>query len=165
MTEYRPLSDHANADVQITMWGNLSHGGGAVFQVSNVEELPICAKDIAHLARGYLLWPGLDQDIQNFVSQCTPCEFGRNQSPSTPLHPWSWTKTPWERIHIDYAEIDKQHFLVIVDVQSKWVEIFCTQLTNAEKTVNLLCHLWASYGFPKVLVSDNGPPLISKEFE
>lgn len=85
--------------------------------------------------------------------------------PQHPLHPWSCTKTPWERIHIDYTEIDKQHFLVIVDVHSKWVEIFCTQLTNAEKTVNLLCHLWASYGFPKVLVSDNGPPLISKEFE
>ncbi|GAA6075365.1 uncharacterized protein K02A2.6-like, partial [Tachysurus ichikawai] len=71
------------------------------------------------LARGYLWWPGLNQDIQNFVSKCAPYELGRNQPPCAPLHPWSWTTTPWERIHIDYAEVDKQHFLVIVDVHSK----------------------------------------------
>ncbi len=59
------------------------------------------------LARGYLWWPGLDNDIQNFVSKCTPCELERKQPPCAPLHPWSWTTTPWERIHIDYAEIDK----------------------------------------------------------
>ncbi len=59
------------------------------------------------LARGYLWWPGLDNDIQNFVSKCTPCELERKQPSCAPLHPLSWTTTPWERIHIDYAEIDK----------------------------------------------------------
>ncbi|KAL1249314.1 hypothetical protein QQF64_020319 [Cirrhinus molitorella] len=117
------------------------------------------------LARGYLWRPGLDTDIQNFVSTCIPCELERKQPPCVPLHPWSWTTTPWERIHIDYAEIDKQHFLLIVDVHSKLVEIFPTQLTNAEKTISILRHLWSAYGLPKELVSDNGPPFTSREFE
>lgn len=108
---------------------------------------------------------GLDQDIQNFVNKCTLCELGRNQQPCAPFHPWSWLTTAWEHIHIDFAEIDKQHFLVVVEVHSKWVEIFPTQLTNTEKTINLLRHLWASYGFPTELVSDNGPPFTSREFE
>lgn len=62
------------------------------------------------LARGYLWWPGLNNDIQNFVSKCAACELEQKQPLCAPLGPWSWTTTPWERIHIDYSEIDKQHF-------------------------------------------------------
>ncbi len=117
------------------------------------------------LARGYLWWPGLNNGIQNFVSNCIPCELERKKTPCAPLHLWSWTTTPWECIHIDYAEIDQQHFLVSVDGYSKWVEIFPTQLTNAGKTINILCKLLSAYGLPKELVSDNGPPFTSREFE
>ncbi|XP_036845205.1 uncharacterized protein K02A2.6-like [Oncorhynchus mykiss] len=108
------------------------------------------------LARSYLWWPGLDQDIQQHVGHCSPCEAVRNKPAAAPLHPWSWAATPWERIHVDYAKIDKQHFLVVVDVHSKWMEVFPTQLTTAEKTINLLRHLFASFGLVKELVSDNG---------
>ncbi|XP_071201633.1 uncharacterized protein K02A2.6 [Salvelinus alpinus] len=117
------------------------------------------------LARSYLWCPGLDQDIQQHVGHCSPCEAVRNKPAAAPLHPWSWAATPWERIHVDYAEIDKQHFLVVVDVHSKWMEVFPTQLTTAEKTINLLRHLFASFGLVKELVSDNGPPFTSKDFE
>ncbi|XP_052327850.1 uncharacterized protein K02A2.6-like [Oncorhynchus keta] len=117
------------------------------------------------LARSCLWWPGLDQDIQQHVGHCSPCEAVRNKPAAAPLHPWSWAATPWERIHVDYAEIDKQHFLVVVDVHSKWMKVFPTQLTTAEKTINLLRHLFASFGLVKELVSDNAPPFTSNDFE
>ncbi|CDQ99778.1 unnamed protein product [Oncorhynchus mykiss] len=106
------------------------------------------------LTISYLWWPGLDQDIQQHVGHCSPCEAVRNKPDAAPLHPWSWAATPWERIHVDYAKIDKQHFLVVVDVHSKWIE-----------TINLLRHLFASFGLFKELVSDNGPPFTSNDFE
>lgn len=117
------------------------------------------------LARSHLWWPGLDQDIQQCVSQCSPCEAVHNMPAAAPLIPWSWAAAPWERIHVDYAEINKQHFLVITDVHSKWMEVFPTQLMTAEKTIDLLRHLFAAYGLTKELVSDNGPPFTSAQFE
>lgn len=117
------------------------------------------------LARSFLWWPGLDHEIEAFVAQCTPCETTLNRPPAAPLHPWSWDTAPWERIHVDYAEVYKQHFLVVIDVHSKWIEVLPTKLTTAEKTANLLRNLFASYGLPKVLVSDNGPQFTSPEFE
>ncbi|RXN17967.1 integrase core domain [Labeo rohita] len=117
------------------------------------------------LARSFLWWPGLDQEIQAFVSQCLSCETTLNRPPTAPLHPWSWATAPWERIHVDYAEINKQHFLVVIDVHSKWIEVLPTKLMTAEKTANLLRNLFASYGLPKVLVSDNGPQFTAPEFE
>uniref|UniRef100_H3B502 ribonuclease H n=1 Tax=Latimeria chalumnae TaxID=7897 RepID=H3B502_LATCH len=110
-------------------------------------------------------WPGLDQDIQNLVSQCAPCTLVWNQPAAMPLHPWSWATTPWEHIHIDYAKVDKQHFLVVIDVHSKWIEVFPTQVTTTEKTMSLLRHLFASYDLPRDLVSDNGPQFSSQEFK
>ncbi|XP_055758363.1 uncharacterized protein K02A2.6-like [Salvelinus fontinalis] len=117
------------------------------------------------LARSYLWWPGLDQDIQQHLGHCSHCEAVRNKPAAAPLHPWSWAATPWEHIHVDYAEIDKQHFLVVVDVHSKSMEVFPTQLTTAEKTINLLRHLFASFGLVKEIVSDNGPHFTSNDFE
>lgn len=53
----------------------------------------------------------------------------------------------------------------VIDVHSKWIEVLSTKLTTAEKTANLLRNLFASYGLPKVLVSDNGPQFTVSEFE
>lgn len=117
------------------------------------------------LARSFLWWPGLDEETEIYVSQCAVCETTLNRPAAAPLHPWSWATTSWERIHVDFAEINKQHYLVVVDVYSKWIEVLPTQLTTTEKTAHLLRNLFASYGLPKVLVSDNGPPFTSTEFE
>ncbi|XP_041435047.1 uncharacterized protein K02A2.6-like [Xenopus laevis] len=116
-------------------------------------------------ARGYLWWPGLDQDIENFVSQCTACASVQNQPPTAPLHPWTWATSPWERIHIDYAEINQQTFLLVIDSYSKWLEVLPTKISTSEKTITLLHNLFASYGLPKELVSDNGPQFTSQEFQ
>ena len=40
----------------------------------------------------------------------------------------------------------------------------CTH-TAAQTTIQVLCRLFASYGSPHQLVSDNGPQFVSKEFE
>lgn len=117
------------------------------------------------LARSFLWWPGIDQEIEHCVGKCTPCDITQNRPAAAPLHPWSWATSPWERVHVDFAEINKQHYLLLVDVYSKWLEVLPINQTSAEKTSQLLRNLFASYGLPKVLVSDNGPPFTSAEFE
>lgn len=82
-----------------------------------------------------------------------------------PLQPWEWPVSPWDRLHIDFAEWNKQHYFVVVDSHSKWLEVFPMYSTTATETIDILCTLFASYGLPREIVSDNGPPFSSKEFE
>lgn len=103
--------------------------------------------------------------MEHYVGQCAACVITLNRPAAAPLHPWSWATSPWEKVHVDFAEINKQHYLLIVDVYSKWLEVLPINQTSAEKTAQLLQNLFASYGLPKVLVSDNGPPFTSAEFE
>ena len=56
-------------------------------------------------------------------------------------------------------------FLVITDAHSKWVEILPTKDTSSACTIKLIRNVFAHFGLPLTLVSDNGPNFVSKEFE
>ena len=70
-----------------------------------------------------------------------------------------------ERVHIDFAEKDGQNFLIVVDAHSKWPEVFPMTSTTSTKLCDKLRMWFAAYGLPKCIVSDNGPQLVSAEFE
>ena len=55
-------------------------------------------------------------------------------------------------------------FLVAVDSHSKWPEVFIMSTTTVSKTIEVLCVMFAAYGLPDQIVSDNGPQFISSEF-
>ncbi|XP_039893254.1 uncharacterized protein K02A2.6-like [Simochromis diagramma] len=116
------------------------------------------------LARSYLWWPGCDGDIQELVQSCSVCQAVQKSPPVAPLHPWKWPERVWQRIHIDFAEKGKQYFLVVIDSHSKWLEVFPMPSITSHNTIEVLRGLFASYGLPEELVSDNGPQLVSKEF-
>ena len=47
---------------------------------------------------------------------------------------------------------------------SKWLEIFPLNTTTTEKTLQLLWNLFASYGLPDEIVTDNRTQFTSSEF-
>ena len=55
-------------------------------------------------------------------------------------------------------------FLLVVDAHSKWPEVCIMSTTTASKTVTVLQEIFARYGLPQQLVSDNGPQFVAKEF-
>ena len=54
---------------------------------------------------------------------------------------------------------------MIVDAHSKWPEVLEMPCTSAAKTITALRKLFASYGLPEQVVSDNGPQFTSEEFQ
>ena len=73
---------------------------------------------------------------------------------------------PWQRIHLDFAgPFMGSSFLVVIDAHSKWPEVIEMPNTSASKTITALLHLFAAYGLPEQVVSDNGPQFTSEEFK
>ena len=118
------------------------------------------------LARSHVWWPGLDDDIASMVKGCAECQAVRHLPAKAPLHPWAWPTSPWERIHVDFLGpfLGKMFFLVI-DAHSKWPEVSIMPSTTAGQTINVLKEMFARFGIPQQLVSDNGPQFISDEFK
>ena len=118
------------------------------------------------LARSYMWWPGIDQDIEQYYKGCAGCQSVKHAPPSAPIHPWEFPSKPWERIHIDFAgPFMNSMWLVVVDAHSKWPEVVPMKTTTAETTLNVLRTIFARFGLPSQIVSDNGPQFIAEEFK
>ena len=55
-------------------------------------------------------------------------------------------------------------FLVAVDAHSKWPEVHIVGSTTAVKTLEVNTKMFAAYGLPEPLVTDNGPQFVTDEF-
>ena len=116
------------------------------------------------LARSYIWRPGLDKAIEETAAHCEPCKVTAAMPKSVVRHPWQLPNAPWERVHIDHGKWNNQHFLVLVGAFSKWPEVKAVSSTTSKNTINILGDIFSTYGFPQMLVSDNGPQFMSDEF-
>ncbi|CAB4004480.1 LOW QUALITY PROTEIN: uncharacterized protein K02A2.6-like [Paramuricea clavata] len=118
------------------------------------------------LARSYVWWPTLDEDIEREVKSCNQCQLHHTTPAAAPLHPWEWPGHPWTQLHIDYAGPFKgEMFLVVVDAYSKWLEVHQMTSTTSTATIEKLREIFATHGLPTTVVSDNGTNFTSNEFE
>ncbi|EFO85571.1 hypothetical protein CRE_29108 [Caenorhabditis remanei] len=118
------------------------------------------------LARTLVYWPSIDKDIEKIVRSCDQCAAVAKDPVKNTLCSWPISTAPWQRVHIDYAgPIDGTYFLVIVDAYSKWPEVIPTTSITSTATINILRKLFAQFGDPETLVSDNGTQFTSTQFD
>ncbi|XP_054256963.1 uncharacterized protein K02A2.6-like [Macrosteles quadrilineatus] len=117
------------------------------------------------LARSFCWWKSIDKDIEQMVAECRQC-LEQCNNPRKTIHPWEQPTNPWERVHIDFlGPTDGQQYLILVDAFSKWVEVIQTRTTTSTWTVQELRKIFSTFGFPQILVSDNGRQFVSQEFK
>ena len=168
MKPYCQCSEQITVEGDCLMWGYRviipSKHRSHILQELHRDH-PGCSR-MKSVARSFIWWPGLDKDIEELSKSCPSCQSIKNTPQPAPLHPWIWPTKPWQRIHIDFAGpfLDR-HFLVVVDAHSKWPEVFEMPSTSTAKTIAVLRHLFAAYGLPEQVVSDNGPQFTAEEFK
>lgn len=118
------------------------------------------------LARSYVWWPKIDADIEEMVKSCIPCNLVKDNPQKASLIPWEWPTKPWQRLHMDYLRpVAGQYYLIVVDSHSKWLEAFPTKSMSTDVTIKILRQIFARFGLPEVLVSDNYASFESEVFQ
>ncbi|UYV76356.1 K02A2.6-like [Cordylochernes scorpioides] len=117
------------------------------------------------VARTLFWWPGLDKDIKETVRRCNCCQSHACMPPrATPVN-WPPTNQPWDRVHIDHlGPFEQNLYLIVVDACTKWIEAIPVPNTSTRETIEQLRCLFARFGIPRTLVSDNGTGFTSEEF-
>jgi len=64
---------------------------------------------------------------------------------------------------MDFATTEGQKLLVALDGHSKWPEVRIMKRTDAASLIEILRTMFATWGLPEEMVSDNGPPFQSVE--
>lgn len=118
------------------------------------------------LARSFVWWPKMDAQIEDLVRHCKPCQTNRQSEPKTPVHFWTKPERPWSRVHLDFAgPVQGVFFLVVVDALSNWAEIEIMPSLHSSVVIDKLRRMFASYGLPELVVSDNGTAFSSQEMQ
>ena len=81
------------------------------------------------------------------------------------LVPHEVPQGPWEKLGIDFFEFQSIKYLLIADYYSRFPVTRKVRSTTASATIDTLKQVFSEYGVPKTVMSDNGPPFSSKEFE
>jgi len=166
----RPFYDkrhEISIEADCLMWG-LRVIVPSVLQEKILDELHVAHPGMVRMkevARSHVWWPNIDREIEELVRGCTGCQQTKAAPAVAPLMPWVWPSVPWYRIHIDFAEKDGRHYLIVMDSHSKWPEVCLMRRTTAEATITALRNIFARNGLPHQVVSDNGPPFQSEEFK
>lgn len=118
-----------------------------------------------NLARGYCWWPNIDSDIEYVVGACEKCNMLKNNPRKAEVHCWEEARAPFQRIHADFAgPFLDTYFLVVVDAFSKFPIIKTVKNITAEKTIEVFREIFATFGIPQHLVTDNGTQFRSRLF-
>ena len=109
-------------------------------------------------------WPYMSHTIRNHVSHCDVCISQRFQRTDT-THTWQAEENPWSRLHIDWA-YNRQagQVLVVADSHSGWLEAITCRDRTTSTVINVLRSIFARFGIPHTLVSDNAPEFVCQEF-
>lgn len=108
-------------------------------------------------ARECLYWPGMTKEIEQLILNCEVCEKFRTCNAKQPLMSHPLPKRAWEKLGIDILEFGIKNYLIIVDYYSKWIEMISINSKSSEEIIRRLKQVFASHGFPDLIVADNVP--------
>ena len=82
-----------------------------------------------------------------------------------PLLPSIFPERPWQKIATDLFEWKKVTYLVVTDYYSRYVEMAKLSTTTANDVITHLKSIFACYGIPQTVMSDNGPQYAAAAFD
>lgn len=122
--------------------------------------------------RLHFFWPGMYQDVVNYVSACTTCRAYKhpNQPTIGTFGNPKVCRRPFQCISIDLvgplpkSRQRNEYLLVVVCCFSKYCLLFpLTRATSATVAQRLEERVFLVHGIPQTVITDNGPQFIGRE--
>ena len=157
---------------ELTIQGNLIFKGQLLVVPAAVRTELISVAHASHIGiegclrkmRECLYWPRMTTQVKDYLSKCEVCLSHRSAPPREPLQQHDFVARPWSKIGADLCQIDGRTLLVVCDYYSNFIEVARLNTVTTRSVLRELLPMFARFGLPDVLVSDNGPQFASAEF-
>jgi len=116
-------------------------------------------------AREYVYWPGMNKQVKDMIASCDVCNQVRNQQTKEPLVLQEVPNRAWAVVSADLFELNKNVYLVTVDHYSNYFEYENLTKLSSGMVIRAMKKLFARYGIPEKLITDNGTQFVSADFQ
>ena len=118
------------------------------------------------LIREKVWFPLVDKYVAEEIANCLACQAVGPQNVPEPLRMRPMPSGPWKRLHIDFfgPVPSNEYLLVIVDAYSRFPIVEVVRSTSIETVIPKLDSVFAMHGIPNEVITDNGPPFNSHDF-
>ena len=108
---------------------------------------------------------------EEFLKKCDVCKKANGRPKNAPMNEYSVATTPWTHVHVDLigpltvTEKGNKYILVAVDMATRFCVIEAMPTKEAHNVAAALrARVFAIFGSPRVLVSDNGSEFVNEIF-
>ncbi|KAJ8047536.1 hypothetical protein HOLleu_06562 [Holothuria leucospilota] len=118
------------------------------------------------LLREKVWFPGIDNAIERKVRGCLTCQIATpTPTPPEPLQMTELPNAPWESVSMDFKGpfAGGEYIMVVVDDYSRYPEAVVVTSLQAKTVIPELDKIFLRHGIPKVVRTDNGPPMNSED--
>ena len=116
-------------------------------------------------ARDHVYWPGMNSQFKDYIMKCDICNSFRAEQQKEPLLSHDVPSRPWSVVSTDIFELNKSQYLVAVDHYTNFIEFEKLVTATSKSVIVCLKRIFARYGIPEKLISDNGRNCVSAEFK
>ena len=106
----------------------------------------------------------MDKMVETKVKACLPCQVVTPVYAREPVQVSTLPDSPFDEVSIDFAHVEGETLLLLVDDYSRFPFVEPVSSTSAIAVIPKLDQLFATFGTPKIVRSDNGPPFSGEEF-
>ena len=100
------------------------------------------------------------------IRNCQACVLNQPLNKYTPLQATPLPRGPWVKGAVDLVDpIDGKCILTYIDYCSSYLEACVLKEITSREVIKALTDIFARFGFPEEIVSDNGKQFVSEEFE
>lgn len=119
------------------------------------------------LLREKVYFQGLKQKVTHACSRCQLCIVAKERQNRNPVLMHDMPEGPFEQVALDFygpMKEDGGHVMVCTDLYTRWPEVEFIKSVSASNVLPALDKIFARFGYPTKIRSDNGAPFNGKEW-
>ena len=116
-------------------------------------------------ARTCVYWPNMNKYIEERIQHCSECQQFQASQPRELQMPVNTPPIAWHTLGSDLFTLDGKDYLIISDYYSKYSLVELLTTTSGQKVADISRHIFASFGIPNTIISDNGPQFIGAAYQ
>lgn len=103
-------------------------------------------------------------ELKEYITKCDVCMVHHSEQNKEPIQQHNFAARPWSKVAVDLCDLDGRILPVISDYYSSYIEVARITSITSRSIIKELKAVFARFGIPEVLLTDNRAQFSSAEF-